>query len=54
MASDDDLTSRFTSDPGNPVLAAHQLAAELAQLYYERPNDISVRAVMAVAPTSWT
>ena len=53
MASDDDLTTRFTSDPGNPVLAAHQLAAELAQLYYERPNDISVRAVMAVAPASW-
>ena len=53
MASDDDLTARFTSDPGNPVLAAHQLAAELAQLYYELPNDISVRAVMAVAPTSW-
>ena len=41
MASDDDLTARFTSDPGNPVLAAHQLAAELAQLYYERPNDVS-------------
>ena len=54
MASDDDLTARFTSDPGNPVLAAHQLAAELAQLYYELPNDISVRAVMAVAPTSWS
>ena len=53
MASDDDLTARFTSDPGDPVLAAHQLAAELAQLYYERPNDISVRAVMAVAPTAW-
>jgi hypothetical protein len=54
MASDDDLSARFTSDPGNPVLAAHQLAAELAQLYYERPNDVSVRAVMAVAPTSWS
>jgi len=53
MASDDDLAARFTSDPGDPVLAAHQLAAELAQLYYERPNDVSVRAVMAVAPTSW-
>ena len=53
MASDDDLTARFTSDPGDPVLAAHQLAAELAQLYYERPNDISVRAGMAVAPTAW-
>jgi hypothetical protein len=53
MAADDDLTSRFTSDPGDPVLAAHQLVAELAQLYYERPNSLTPRAVMAVAPTNW-
>jgi len=53
MASDDDLTARFTSDPGNPVLAAHQLVAELAQLYYERPNGDTPRAVLAVAPSSW-
>ena len=53
MASDDDLTARFTADPGNPVLAAHQLVAELAQLYYELPNDISPRAVVAVAPSGW-
>jgi hypothetical protein len=54
MASDDDLSARFTSDPGNPVLAAHQLVAELAQLYYERPNGITPRAVLAVAPASWS
>jgi len=54
MASDDDLAARFNADPGDPVLAAHQLVAELAQLYYERPNGIAPRAVMAVAPTSWT
>ena len=53
MASDDDLTARFTSDPGNPVLAAHQLVAELAQLYYERPNGLTPRAVLAVAPATW-
>jgi hypothetical protein len=53
MASDDDLTARFTSDPGDPVLAAHQLVAELAQLYYERPNGITPRAVLAVAPAEW-
>jgi len=53
MASDDDLAARFTSDPGNPVLAAHQLVAELAQLYYEQPNLITPRAVLAVAPTGW-
>jgi len=54
MTSDDDLTARFNAQPGNPVLAAHQLIAELAQLYYERPNGTSPRAVLAVAPTSWT
>lgn len=53
MASDDDLAARFTSSPGNPVLAAHQLVAELAQLYYERPNDDTPRAVLAVAPAAW-
>ena len=53
MASDDGLTSRFVADPGNPVLAAHQLVAELAQLYYEFPNGVSPRAVMAVAPPGW-
>lgn len=53
MASDPDLTARFTSSPGNPVLAAHQLVAELAQLYYERPNGVSPRAVLAVPPASW-
>jgi hypothetical protein len=53
MASDDALTSRFSSHPGNPVLAAHQLVAELAQLYYETPNVITPRAVMAVAPSGW-
>jgi len=53
MASSDDLAARFTSDPGNPVLAAHQLVAELAQLYYERPNGIAPRAALAAAPESW-
>ncbi len=35
------------------MLAAHQLVAELAQIYYEKPNDSSPRATAAVAPTSW-
>jgi Family of unknown function (DUF6049) len=54
MASDNDLSTRFVSDPGNPVLAAHQLAAELAQIYYELPNGSAPRAVFAVAPLSWS
>jgi hypothetical protein len=54
LASDDDLGLRFTSVPDNPVLAAHQLVAELAQLYYERPNGVVPRAVAVVPPASWT
>ena len=54
LAANADLTSRFTGAPGNPVLAAHQLVAEVAQIYYERPNDRSPRALVALAPTGWT
>ncbi len=54
LASNVDLAERFVSDPGDPVLAAHQMIAELAQLYYERPNGIAPRAVVAVAPSSWS
>lgn len=54
LASNSDLAVRFTTDPGNPVLAAHQLVAELAQLYYEKPNAIAPRGVVAVPPSSWS
>lgn len=53
LAADDDLTARFTGAPGNPVLAAHQLLGELAQIYYEKPNDTTARVVAAVAPDAW-
>jgi hypothetical protein len=53
VASSADLAARFNGAPGNPVLAAHQLVAELAQIYYEKPNDITPRATVVVAPTSW-
>ncbi len=53
VASDADLASRFTGAPGNPVLAASQLVAELAQIYFEKPNDTAPRIVAAVAPTGW-
>ena len=49
-----DLPARFTGPAGNPVLAAHQLVAELAQIYYEQPNDDTARAVVAVPPSSWS
>jgi len=54
LASSADLAARFTGNPGNPVLAAHQLVAELAQLYYEKPNSVTPRAVAVVAPTAWS
>ena len=34
------------------MLAAHQLVAELAQIYYEKPNDDTARAVVAVPPSA--
>ena len=49
-----DLSGRFTGPAGNPVLAAHQLVAELAQIYYEQPNDDTPRAVVAVPPSTWS
>ena len=48
-----DLSARFTGSPENPVLAAHQLVSEMAQIYFEKPNDTTPRAVVAVAPTDW-
>ncbi len=54
MPSDADLTVRFGADPGNPVLAAHQLLAELAQVYFEAPNETVPRAVVAVPPAGWS
>ena len=54
VASNADLAQRFTADPGDPALAASQLAAELAQIYFEKPNDTSPRIVAVVAPSAWS
>lgn len=48
------LSARFVGPADNPVLAAHQLVAELAQIYYEQPNDQTPRAAVAVPPSSWS
>jgi len=53
VVSNADLSARFTGSPGNPVLAAHQLVSEIAQMYFEKPNDTTPRAVVAVAPVDW-
>jgi hypothetical protein len=47
------LSTRFVRPANNPVLAAHQLVAELAQIYYEQPNDEDPRAVVAMPPRGW-
>lgn len=53
IASDGDLSARFSDSSADAVLAAHQLVAELAQIYYEKPNDVTPRGVVAVAPNGW-
>jgi hypothetical protein len=53
ITSNADLSARFAGSAATPVLAAHQLLAELAQIYYEKPNDSTPRAVVAVAPNGW-
>lgn len=37
----------------NGVLAAHWLLANLALIYFEQPNLVTVRGVAALPPTSW-
>jgi hypothetical protein len=53
LASNPDVTDRFTADPGDPVLAASQILAVLAQIYFEQPNLVTPRVVVAVPPTGW-
>ncbi len=54
LAANADLSARFTDVPADPVLAAHQLVAELAQMYYEKPNDTTPRGVVGLPPSGWT
>lgn len=54
VASDSLLSSHFTADPGNPVLAANQLLADLSFIHYENAFEPNPRGVVAVPPTNWT
>jgi hypothetical protein len=54
LTSNSDVSSRFAANPGDPVLAAHQLLADLAQIYFEGGNTQTVRGVVAVPPTNWS
>lgn len=53
VTSDPGLTTLFTADRGDPVLAAHQILAELAQTYFEGPNTSYPRGAVAVPPNGW-
>ena len=51
-ASDSGLASHFTTG-GDQVLAAHQLLADLAEIYFEQPGASQPRAVVAETPLGW-
>ncbi len=50
-AADGALAAHFTDQP-DPVLAAHQLLADLTQIYADAPNDPD-RGVVVVPPANW-
>ncbi len=50
--ADGALADHFVNQP-DPVLAAHQLLADLAQIYGDAPNDPEPRGVIVVPPASW-
>ncbi len=47
------LSTYFTSQPNDPVLAANQLLADLAFIQSELPGVSNTRGVIAVPPPSW-
>jgi hypothetical protein len=52
--SDGQLSSYFTAEPQDPVLAANQLLADLAIIHYELPGASDpTRGVIAVPPSGW-
>jgi hypothetical protein len=51
-ASDSGLASHFTTG-GDQVLAAHQLLADLAEIYFEQPGSSRPRAVVVQTPLNW-
>jgi hypothetical protein len=52
VASDSGLASHFTSG-GDQVLAAHQMLADLAEIYFEQPDSSQPRAVVVDTPLNW-
>jgi hypothetical protein len=52
-ASNSTLSARFTSNPGNPTLAAEQLLAGLNFVHFEDPYLTDTRGIVVVPPTGW-
>ncbi|MCU1494648.1 MAG: hypothetical protein JWO62_2412 [Acidimicrobiaceae bacterium] len=52
LVADPGLAAHFAADPGDPELAAHQLLADLAEIYFDAPSDQDPRGVV-VAPAGW-
>ncbi|MGH9069586.1 MAG: DUF6049 family protein [Acidimicrobiales bacterium] len=52
VTSDPGLASHLTDGPG-ATLAAHQLLADLAMIYFDAPNASYGRGVVLETPTSW-
>ena len=52
--SDTELSAHVAAGSGpGAALAAYQLLADLALVYYEQPNLVTARGVVAVAPQGW-
>ncbi len=52
LVADPQLAAHFSGDAADPVLAAHQLLADLAEIYFDAPSDPQRRGVV-VAPRAW-
>lgn len=53
LVSDPGLASLLPKGPSDAVLAAHQVLATLAQIYFESPNDPVPRGVVLAVPAGW-
>ncbi len=52
IAADSGLSADFSSG-NDPVLAAHRMLADLAEIYFDAPNATFARGVVAAAPEGW-
>lgn len=53
LADGDSGLASHLAGPGGSVLRAHQLLADLAEIYFSYPDAAATRGVVLVAPPSW-